>query len=405
MINTLRIFIHDYAGHAFPVSLSRALAQQGHVVCHAFASALQTPRGALSRRNGDPDGLEFMAVEMSPDYVKDKYSFLKRRQHERNYGRAASDFLRQWKPDVVLSGNTPTETQGFLLEAAEKTQTPFIYWVQDFYSLAVTKLVRKKLPILGEAIGWHYRRMDRSHLRRSASVISITEDFLPFLNKWRIPSKRSYVIPNWAELEAFPVTPKTNPWSQKHGLSEAFVFLYSGTMGMKHNPELLVRLAETFIGNPDVKIVINSEGLGADHLSKAKKEKGLNNLVINGYQPFEQLPEVLATADVLITILEPDAGIFSVPSKTLSYLCAGRSILGAMPTENLAAQIVATEGAGRVVAPFDVDGFVQAAKDLYSNQASLQDMGANARAYAEATFSIETITARFEEIFGNVVKG
>ena len=58
------------------------------------------------------------------------------------------------------------------------------------------------------------------------------------------------------------------------------------------------------------------------------------------FQPYEVLPEVLASADVLLAILEPEAGVFSVPSKVLSYHCAGRPILAAIPAENLAARII-----------------------------------------------------------------
>jgi glycosyltransferase involved in cell wall biosynthesis len=168
---------------------------------------------------------------------------------------------------------------------------------------------------------------------------------------------------------------------------------------MKHNPELIAKLAETFAKEPSVRVVINSEGIGADFLKKAKDERGLNNLTINGYQPFERMPEVLGTADVLVTILEPEAGVFSVPSKTLSYLCAGRTILGAMPQENLAAKIIAGEEAGQVVDPHDLDGFLASAKALFEQKEALSTFGQNGRNYAETTFSIDRITDRFEQIF------
>jgi colanic acid biosynthesis glycosyl transferase WcaI len=214
----MRILIHDYAGHAFPVSLSRELSKRGHIVSHSFASNLQTPRGALARRAGDPEGLQFEAIAMSPDYVKDKYSFIKRRSHEKAYGRAVARFIGEWTPDIVLSGNTPTETQGPIVDACGSAGIPFCYWVQDFYSLAVSKLVRKKLPVLGELIGAYYRNLDRQHLRRSAAVISITEDFNPQLIRWKIEADRRHVIPNWAELAAFPSTAKGNPWAKEQGL-------------------------------------------------------------------------------------------------------------------------------------------------------------------------------------------
>ena len=55
----MRILVHDYAGHAFPTSLSRELAARGHEVVHAFAGSLQTPRGDLQRGPGDAATLEF----------------------------------------------------------------------------------------------------------------------------------------------------------------------------------------------------------------------------------------------------------------------------------------------------------------------------------------------------------
>ncbi|RYD17300.1 MAG: glycosyltransferase WbuB, partial [Verrucomicrobiaceae bacterium] len=78
----MRIVVHDYAGHAFPISLSRALAALGHEVVHAFASSLQTPRGDLARKAGDSPTLEFREIPMDPQYARYKYSFRRRRNME-----------------------------------------------------------------------------------------------------------------------------------------------------------------------------------------------------------------------------------------------------------------------------------------------------------------------------------
>ena len=69
----MRIVVHDYAGHAFPISLSRALAALGHDVVHAYASSLQTPRGDLARKSGDSNTLTFREIQMDPDYPRYKY--------------------------------------------------------------------------------------------------------------------------------------------------------------------------------------------------------------------------------------------------------------------------------------------------------------------------------------------
>ena len=395
----MKILVHDYAGHAFPPSLSRALAARGHQVVHVFASSLQTPRGELQRNSGDAPSLAFQEIPMDPEYPRYKYSFRRRRSMEIRYGQAAADFVRSWRPDAVLSGNTPTETQEPITRATVEVGGRFYYWVQDFYSLAVDKLLRKKIPVAGGLIGAWYRLLDLRQFKRSSGIVAITEDFTPILTKeFGVDPGRVSVVPNWAVIEDLPVLPKDNEWSRKHGLEDKFVFLYSGTIGMKHNPAMLLELAKRFQGNPDVKVVVVSEGIGAEWLRRESARASLENLVLLPYQPFADLPALLASGDVLVGILEQEAGVFSVPSKTLSYLCAARPLLLAVPQENLAARITRDHEAGLTVAPNDMEGFLQAALRLHASPEECAKLAANARAYAEATFPIEKTASTFENI-------
>lgn len=395
----MKILVHDYAGHSFAPSLSRALAARGHEVVHAFAGSLQTPRGELRRNEGDAPTLEFEEIPMDPEYPRYKYSFRRRRSMEIRYGHAAADFVRAWKPDAVLSGNTPTETQEPITRATVEVGGRFYYWVQDFYSLAVDKLLRKKIPVAGGLIGAWYRLLDLRQFRRSSGIVAITEDFTPILTKeFGVDPKRVSVVPNWAVIEELPVLPKDNAWSRLHGLHDKFVFLYTGTIGMKHNPAMLLEIAKRFRSNPEVRVVVVSEGIGADWLRRESEREGLQNMLLLPYQPFADLPAVLASGDVLIGILEKDAGIFSVPSKTLSYLCAARPLLLAVPPENLSARITRENEAGLTVAPDDLDGFLEAAVRLHGSPEECRKLAANARAYAEATFPIEKTANAFENI-------
>ena len=396
---TMRIVVHDYAGHAFPISLSRALAARGHEVVHAYASSLQTPRGDLAGKASDSPTLEFREIPMDPDYPRYKYSFRRRRGMEIAYGKKVAEFITDWKPDAVLSGNTPTETQEPITRATVAAGGRFYYWVQDFYSLAVDQILRKKIPVLGSWVGAWYRHLDRRQFERSSKIIAITEDFTPILSReFGVEPAKVAVVPNWALIEEIPVLPKDNPWSRQHGLHDKFVYLYSGTIGMKHNPAMLLEIARQHQANPEVRMVIVSEGLGADWLKKEAENGGLSNLLILPYQPFDQLPAVLASGDVLVGILEQEAGMYSVPSKTLSYLCAKRPLLLAMPLDNLAARITRNQRAGLVVAPGDLAGFLNAAASLHALPDLRSEMAENARAYAEATFPITGTAAIFEQI-------
>src|SRR5437660_7563794 len=220
----MRLLIHDYAGHPFPVQLSRELARRGHSVVHAYAGALLTPRGNLGRKSDDPETLELVEVPMDSNYRRDKYRFLRRRQMEVEYGTKIAALVQERKPDVVISGQTPTEPQLRIANTCSRLGIAFVPWIQDFYSIAVAKLAKKTLPVLGDFIGWWYGHLERKTLRQATVIISITEDFVPILSKFGIPKKRVSVIPNWAPLDELPQHPNGNGWSAAHGLNDKFVF-------------------------------------------------------------------------------------------------------------------------------------------------------------------------------------
>lgn len=396
----MRLLVHDYAGHPFQIQLSRELAKMGHEVLHAFAGSLQTPRGDLVKGPTDAPSFSVTEVAMSADYAKNKYRFLRRRNMEVAYGKQVAKLIQTWKPDGVISSNTPTEAQEPILRATQALNARFVYWLQDFYSLAVDKLVRKKIPLLGGLVGAHYRRMEGRQLRASHRVVAITDDFGPILEEdFAVPAGRIVAIPNWAPLETLPVCDKDNEWSRQHGLHDKFVFLYTGTLGMKHNPELLLGLAEKFHANDRVRVVVISEGMGAEWLAAQKTAKKLDNLLLLPYQDFSAMPRVLASGDVLCAVLEEDAGVFSVPSKVLTYLCAARPLLLAVPQVNLAARIIHQQKAGLTVPPADVPAFLEAAEQLLANPHLAARCAQHAREYAQNTFKIEEIALKFANLF------
>jgi len=389
---------HDYAGHPFQVDLSKALANSKLNILHAFAGNLVTPRGDLSSTNR-PTNLTFHEIPMDAHYRSNKYSFHRRFLMERLYGKELVNLIRREKPDCILSANTPSEPQWMLTQSARRLHIPLITWVQDIYSHAVSRLAKKFFPLLGNLIGSYYRFLDSQCLRNSTAVIAISEDFHAPLAQLGANPKRFFTIPNWAPLEELPVGLKLNPWSKAHGLENKFVFLYSGTLAMKHNPDLIRSLAYKFKDDDTTRFVLISEGPGADYLSKAKQREDLKNLIILPYQPFSNMPDVLASADVLLAVLERDAGIFSVPSKVMSYHCAARPILAAIPFANQAARYLQANGSGLCVEPEDLDGWLAAAKSLHASADLRNRLGASARSFAEKNFAIRPIAARFEEVF------
>ncbi|HYE50099.1 MAG TPA: glycosyltransferase family 4 protein [Azospirillaceae bacterium] len=400
---SFRILVHDYAGHPFQVQLSRWLAGRGHAVLHLFSGDVETPRGALARRADDPAGFAVEPVSLGRPFAK--YDLARRWLQERAFGTALARRAASFRPDVVLSANAPPAVQARLAAALRTGGVPLVCWVQDIFTLGVDAALRgKPAPVRSLARGL-VRRLEFGAMRRAAGIVAISEDFVPILEAHGISpgGVPVEIIENWAPLGEIRPVGRDNPWSRAHGLDGRFVFLTAGTLGLKHNPGHLAALARAFRDDPEVRVVVVSQGVGRARLEEERRRDGLDNLVLLDFQPFERLPEVLATADVAVVLLEDYAGSLSVPSRVYSHFCAGRPLLASVPRANLARRLVEREGAGLCADPGDVEGFVAAARRLRADPALRARMAEAQRRYAAGAFDIDRIGPRFESVLARAV--
>src|SRR5258706_3662523 len=273
-----RILLHDYQGHPFQPPLSRRLASRGHEVLHVYSQSVLSPQGALARSEADPDSMRFSGIRL-PTLVN-KQANVQRYCQERAYGQLLARKIREFQPDVVTSSNAPLEVQASAIKAAHAVGVRFVFWLQDVHGIAIESWLGARFGAAGRMIGRYYGGMEKRLLRSSDAVIAITEDFAPMLESWGVAADAVHVIPNWASMEELPERPKNNPWARANGLAGKFCFLYSGTIGLKHDPELLLKLALTYRDRVDVAVVVVSEGAKAEWLSARKAELGLEGLLI-----------------------------------------------------------------------------------------------------------------------------
>ena len=361
------------------------LSQNGYEVIHSYFADDIGPKGTMHS-----DNFKFVGIQNKEPY--DKANFVKRYFGDIEYGKSLANLIKNEKPDFIFSSNTPLEAQKFAINAAKKVNSKFIFWCQDFYSEAVAKILKKKLGPLGYLIGLYYKNLEKKLLKDSDSIIVISEDFISLLKNMNINLDNVHVIENWGNLDSVKLYGKSNNWSKENGLdSGRFRVLYSGTLGFKHNPEHLIKLASNF---SEIEFLIIAAGVGYEHLKKTNLP---SNIILMDLQPFERFAEVLGSSDICIALLEDDAGIYSVPSKVLSYLCAGKPILMHGPKNNLASRIIDKNKCGLISSSKNF-------KELENNLSNMMEadsiefMSSNAKDYADKNFSVKVIEKKFKSI-------
>lgn len=389
----MRVVLHDYSGHPFQAQLARALAARGHEVDHVSCTSYVSGKGRLERVPGDPAGLTFSAVPLRSEFAK--YSPLKRLSQEVAYARLFLRHLRRGpRPDVLVMCNVPLLAHWLVW--LRTRATPQVFWHQDVYSLAWSGVLRTRLGVLGALPARALEAMERAISRSAGRVVVIADTFLPVHRRWGTPPGRILVQPNWAPVDELTPRPREgNPWAADHDLGDRPVLLYSGTLGLKHDTavfgELVARVREQL---PETVLVVVSAGTAAQALHRPQ-----DGIVVLPYQPFAALPDMFGAADLLLTVLEPDASDYSVPSKTLSYLCAGRPVLALVPRSNPAFAIVADAGGlAYDLAATPVATVAADTARLLRDGPERDRRGAAARAYAEEHFDVAVIADRFEQV-------
>ena len=393
----MNIVIHDYSGHPPSLHLGRRLARNGHCVRHLYRASLVGARGDLATRGGDAGRLSFEGL--ARDRPADKARLVRRFVDERRYGRLAARRIAEVAPDVILCANTPLDALRTIQAQCRKKNIPIVNWLQDINSLAAADILPRKIPVLGAPIARRYLALERRLLHGADHIIPISDDFHGYLSGIGIAPDRYTTIENWAPLEELPASPRRNGWAERHGLDRGRTVLYAGNLGFKHDPGLLIELSRAMgEANPHDRLVVVSEGMGAQWLARHQAELELPNLRLLPFQPWTEVPDMMASADVLLALLEPQARPYCVPSKVCSYCCAGRAIVLSADAGNLASRIVQRHRCGRVVDAGAGSELVRAVLELLGDEELRTACGENARRYAETTFDIKTIAARFEAV-------
>jgi glycosyltransferase involved in cell wall biosynthesis len=263
-------------------------------------------------------------------------------------------------------------------------------------------ILPKKLPIIGSAIAAYYTNVERRMVAAADAVVIIADEFADELHKLRMQPKRAATIPNWMPLDEMKPGEKINPWSIKNGLDKTTNIIYFGSVGLKQDEDLYVKFSEHFRPMREVRVVVIGGGYVMKGLKQQKVEKGLDNLVLLGWQSYEDVADILATGDVLLAAVNAQASLYSVPCKVLTYLSAGRPIIAAIPPANLVAKILIQNDMGLVVDPSNVDDVIRTADRLMRDAGLRQKFSELGRAYALRTFNIDTICSRFEGLFREV---
>jgi colanic acid biosynthesis glycosyl transferase WcaI len=291
----------------------------------------------------------------------------------------ASAFAASWgigPQDVVVSLTDPPILGLAALQAARRAGARFVFLCEDVFPEVAILLD----DFRNETVNRTLDRVNRYLLREADAVVALGDRMKRRLveEKGADPD-RVRVIHNWADCEAIAPRSKDNAFARAHGLSDRFVLMHSGNVGLSQNLDLLVEAAARLTSREQLVVAIVGDGARRQPLQEMVARRGLTNIRFFPYQPKEQLDESFATADAFLVSLKPGLEGYIVPSKVYGILASGRPFVAAVDPSCEAAVIAREHHCGTIAPPGEPDVLASSIAALCDDPAGAQTMGENAR--------------------------
>ncbi|MDL2264898.1 glycosyltransferase family 4 protein [Parabacteroides sp. OttesenSCG-928-G07] len=237
----------------------------------------------------------------------------------------------------------------------------------------------------------HNHIKEKSHLHRywsktnkkvfthAKQVFTISKDMQRVLSNY-ITTDKITVIYNWGHnTHLMPISKKKNPFAEKYGLIEKLTIVYSGNMGMTHNLETIIKVAQQLQEDNYFRFVFIGEGAKKNVLKDLVKQYRLENVLFLPFQTAEVLPFSMGAADIGLVTMDSSSASLSIPSKLYSYLAVGASILSIAKKESELASIVQQYNVGQNYSDQQIEEISSYLIYLKNNPNELSLMKKNAR--------------------------
>jgi glycosyltransferase involved in cell wall biosynthesis len=370
---------------------ARRMVEAGHdVTMVTGASRLGEPYESRLTSRLDVDGIDVRAVRNS-------YS------NYMGYGRRMVSFgvftllatlaaLRSPRPDVVFATSTPLTVgiPGYIVSRLRRA--PMVFEVRDVWPEAAIQMGALKR---GGLLARVARRLELFIYRASAAVVGLSPGMTELILEAGTPSEKVHTIPNCSDLDLFHPGPRDTAIVERFDLGDRFVVGYTGAIGPSNAVDIVAKAARLLAerGRDDIVFLLAGDGKSVPALRDYVDEHGLGNVILAGSVPKADIPPLLRTADVLMTLFAPVPILATnSPNKFFDGLASGTPMLVNSP--GWTRDIVQGEGAGVYVPADDHEALADAIAALADDPEGRRRMGEAARRVAQERFGRDDMAAR-----------
>lgn len=210
-------------------------------------------------------------------------------------------------------------------------------------------------------------------------------------------------IPHWSNINEIRVSSNKKTRSKilsNLKLDNSFIFLFSGNIGRVQNLELLINAAK-FIKNKKIKLLIIGNGANKKNLINMSNNLKLSNVFFIDEFSYQLQSKFLDICDVGIVSLSKSITGYGVPSKTFSYMAAGKPILFLGSRKSEIHLMLKEDELGWSTASIDPKSIAKLIDGISTNK-NINKIGKRVRTVACRKYSPNKIKKKYTNFFYNI---
>jgi colanic acid biosynthesis glycosyl transferase WcaI len=208
----------------------------------------------------------------------------------------------------------------------------------------------------------------------------------------RFADIRIFLLSNGSDTKIFAPERRTAESRNRLASDGKFVILYAGLHGLAQGLDQILEAARELSASEDYRFVFIGDGPEKSSLMAKAGQQTQSDIVFMDPLPKDEIPELLAAADMLLIPLACDIP-GAVPSKLYEAMASGRPLVLVATGEP--AEIVRQHQAGLVVSPGDITALAQAIRTLRTEPEKAAQFATNARRAAVAHYDRGQIAESF----------
>lgn len=308
--------------------------------------------------------------------------------------------LRRKKIDVIfIYAPSPLLQALPALFLAWLRRVPTVLWVQDIWpeALQATGYVKNPwiLRIVSVAVRLIYKFSD--------SILIQSEGFRPSVERLVDDKEKIRFYPNSADDALADHKTGHAGRGIANDVVQNFSIVFAGNIGSAQSCETIIEAAKLLQSTRNIKFYMVGNGSQSNTLAESIESCKLENVVMTGRVPPEEMASIYEAASVLLLSLRDDPALSAtIPSKLQSYLSAGRPIIASCNGES--ADVLLKAKAGLSCPAGDASELAKAVLRLYEMAPEERGiLGKNGREYFIAHYHLPERIKELERHIGDVI--